>query len=81
MKEDDEADDDVISEDENPGEDRQGLLSGSGLLSSSGILPGSRLRKNILRRLSLGLVIYGVVVMVVCLSMNIFLSTRPNNEH
>lgn len=76
MKEDDdeEADVDAVSDDENSGEDQQqGLLSGSGILSSSGIIPSSRpLRKNLLRRLSLALAIYGIVVMVVCLSMNIF---------
>jgi amino acid permease len=76
MKEDDdeEAADDIGSEDENSGEEQQqGLLSGSGILSSSGILPPNRqLRKTLLRRLSLALSIYGVVVMVVCLSMNIF---------
>ena len=74
MKEDDEANDDAISDDEVSGDDQQqqGLLSGSGILSSSGILPGSRLKKTLLRRLSLALSIYGIVVMVVCLSMNIF---------
>jgi amino acid permease len=73
MKEDDEANDDALSDDEVSGDDQQqGLLSGSGILSSSGILPGSRLKKNMLRRLSLALAIYGIVVMVVCLSMNTF---------
>jgi amino acid permease len=73
MKEDDEADDDDISEDGAAAEEQQGFLSGSGLLSSSGILSGSRQwRRNLLRRLSLALTIYGVVVMVVCLSMNTF---------
>ncbi|OKL61621.1 hypothetical protein UA08_03859 [Talaromyces atroroseus] len=76
MKEDDDeiAADDIISDDENSGEDQQqGLLSGSGILSSSGILPTNRhLRKGLLRRLSLALAIYGVVVMVVCLGMNTF---------
>lgn len=72
MKEDDEANNDIVSDDENSGEEQQGLLSGSGILSSSGILPGSRLRKNLIRRLSLALAIYGIVVMVVCLGMNTF---------
>lgn len=76
MKEDDdeEAGDDISSEDENLGEDQQqSLLSGSGILSSSGILrPNRQLRKNLLRRLSLALSVYGIVVMVVCLAMNTF---------
>lgn len=71
MKEDDEAEADDLSDDGNP--DDQGLLSGSGLLSSSGILSGTRQwRKTLLRRLSLGLTIYGIMVMIVCLGMNIF---------
>ncbi|EED17562.1 amino acid transporter, putative [Talaromyces stipitatus ATCC 10500] len=75
MKEDDEANDDVVSDGEVSGDEQQQnslLLSGSGILSSSGILPGSRLKKTLLRRLSLALSVYGIVVMVVCLSMNIF---------
>lgn len=73
MKEDDEVDEDALSDDGVTGDDHQGLLSGSGLLSSSGILGGTRhWRKNILRRLSLALFVYGIVVMVVCLGMNIF---------
>ncbi|QKX63489.1 uncharacterized protein TRUGW13939_10660 [Talaromyces rugulosus] len=73
MKEDDEADDDALSDDGVPGDDHQSLLSGSGLLSSSGILGGTRhWRKSLLRRLSLALTVYGIVVMVVCLGMNIF---------
>ncbi|KUL92468.1 hypothetical protein ZTR_02558 [Talaromyces verruculosus] len=82
MKEDDEANGDVISDDEVSGDDQhQGLLSGSGILSSSGILPGSRLKKNLLRRLSLALSIYGIVVMVVCLSMNIFFHASKQADH
>jgi amino acid permease len=73
MKEDDEADDDALSDDGVPSDDHQSLLSGSGLLSSSGILGGTRhWRKSLLRRLSLALTVYGIVVMVVCLGMNIF---------
>jgi amino acid permease len=75
MKEDDEVDGDGVSDD-GAAEEQQGLLSGSGLLSSSGILSGSRQwRRNLLRRLSLALAIYGLVVMVVCLGMNIFFHT------
>lgn len=73
MKEDDEVDSDALSDDGATGDDHQSLLSGSGLLSSSGILGGNRhWRKSLLRRLSLALTVYGIVVMVVCLSMNIF---------
>ncbi|KAH8701766.1 putative amino acid transporter [Talaromyces proteolyticus] len=73
MKEDDEADDDTISDDGVSGEDHQSLLSGSGILTSSAILGGTRhQRKNLLRKLSLALTVYGIVVMVVCLVMNTF---------
>lgn len=51
-------------------EEREGLLSGSGLLSSSMILLRNNtraFRRKLLRRLSLALAIYGVVVMITCL--------------
>lgn len=57
MKEDDD-------EEEFDGNESQGLLGGVGLTSSAW-------RKSILRKLSLGLVIYGVVVMITCLVTNI----------
>jgi len=75
MKEDDEAGEDDISEDDNDAEQTQGLLlSGSGLLSSSGILANSsrQWRKSLLRKLSIALAIYGVLVMIVCLITNTF---------
>ncbi|KAI4162964.1 MAG: hypothetical protein LQ342_003475 [Letrouitia transgressa] len=56
MKEDDDEDDDSGDEDE-------GLLGGSGL-------KGGIWRKKLLRRLSLALAIYGIVVMIVCLVTN-----------
>ena len=46
------------------GNESQGLLGGVGLTSSAW-------RKGILRKLSLGLVIYGVVVMITCLVTNV----------
>lgn len=51
-------------EEEFHGNESQGLLGGGGLTSSAW-------RKNILRKLSLGLVVYGVVVMITCLVTNI----------
>ena len=53
----------------------QGLLGNSGILSLSGIslLKGTKgFRRKTLRRLSLALAIYGVVVMVTCLITNTF---------
>lgn len=44
-------------------EDNDGLLGGGGL-------KGSAWRKNILRKLSLALAVYGVVVMITCLVTN-----------
>lgn len=46
------------------GNESQGLLGGVGLTSSAW-------RKGILRKLSLGMVIYGVVVMITCLVTNV----------
>ncbi|PGH19667.1 hypothetical protein AJ80_03822 [Polytolypa hystricis UAMH7299] len=79
MKEDDEAAGDFngYSDDEDEGSADRGLLSGSGLLTTSGILGrnNKQWRKTLLRKLSLALSIYGVVVMVVCLTINtIFLA-------
>lgn len=50
-------------EDGSDADDADGLLSGGGL-------KGSAWRKNILRKLSLALVVYGVVVMITCLVTN-----------
>ena len=73
MKEDDEAEADGLSDDGDE-EAGEGLLSASGLLSSSGVIKrGTRhWRKEILRKASLTLSIYGVVVMIVCLVTNTF---------
>ncbi|EEH33086.2 vacuolar amino acid transporter 6 [Paracoccidioides lutzii Pb01] len=70
MKEDDEAEDDVSDN----GAENEGLLSASGLLLASGILGlnNRQWRKALLRKLSLSLAIYGVVVMIVCLITNTF---------
>ena len=57
------------------GEERDGLLSGSGILSSSMIMLRSNtkaFRRKLLRRLSLALAIYGLLVMIVCLITNTF---------
>lgn len=57
----------------------QGLLSNSGILSISGqsLLRRTRnWRRKILRRLSLALAIYGLLVMVVCLVTNTFFIVR-----
>jgi amino acid permease len=82
LKEDDEVAEDIDSDDghDNPGSDGedqqqgQGLLRGSGFLSSSGLWGNSTKiwRRELIRRLSLALAIYGIMVMVVCLIMNTF---------
>lgn len=62
-------------EGEGEGEEADGLLGGSGLLSSSMTLLRNNTKafqRNLLRRLSLALALYGVVVMVVCLVTNTF---------
>ncbi|KAL1953249.1 hypothetical protein VTO42DRAFT_3364 [Malbranchea cinnamomea] len=91
MKEDDEAVTDGIFDNDDDDDDGgggdaaneahgHGLLSASGLLSSSGLLPLNprHWRKALLRKLSLALSIYGVVVMIVCLVTNtFFLASNP----
>lgn len=80
LKEDDDEDAEDASDDGyNAGSDgddqqSQGLLSGSALLSSSGLWGNSTKawRRELTRRLSLALTIYGIIVMVVCLIMNTF---------
>ena len=57
MKEDD------GDEEEFDGNESQGLLGGGGFT-------GSAWRKSILRKLSVGLVVYGIVVMITCLVTN-----------
>lgn len=70
MKEDDEAGNDDFSDDD---EGHESLL-GSGILSGSGLLrrSGKNWKRRVLRKLSLALAVYGVVVMVVCLVTNTF---------
>ena len=75
MKEDDEAVDDLLSDegDENEGSgDTQDAESRP--LTNSGILgrSGRHWRKGLLRKFSLALVFYGILVMVVCLITNTF---------
>ncbi|PGH04929.1 hypothetical protein GX51_03225 [Blastomyces parvus] len=71
MKENDEVVTDDMSDD---GAEGEGLLNASGILSASGILKRNtrQWRKVLLRKLSLGLAIYGFIVMVVCLVTNTF---------
>ncbi len=64
-------DDYDADEEEDDGNEDEGLLGGSGILSRSGILK-ARFRRDVLRKLSLALAIYGVVVMIVCLVTNTF---------
>jgi amino acid permease len=61
------SDDDEDFDDEDNASEGEGLLSGSGLLRR---LPFWR--RDLLRKLSLALAIYGIVVMVVCLITNTF---------
>ena len=63
MKEDDDKDDE---QDERTGySDEEGLLGG-------GVLKVGSWRKHLLRRLSLALAVYGVIVMIVCLITNTY---------
>lgn len=66
VKEDDDGGDDDESGSESAGAAEDGLLAGHGLAASH------HWRKKLLRRMSLGLAIYGVVVMVVCLITHTF---------
>ncbi|KAJ5146364.1 Amino acid transporter transmembrane [Penicillium bovifimosum] len=69
LKEDDEVDDDLSEDD---GDEGEGSLARS-LTESGLLLRGKRhWRKALLRRLSLGLAIYGFLVMIVCLITNTF---------
>lgn len=75
MKEDDEADDISDDGDDDAEQHGQGLLSRStGSLTGSGLLrrPSRQWRRALLRKLSLALVIYGIIVMVVSLITNTF---------
>lgn len=72
LKEDDEAVDDLSDDDDDADADGEGSLARS--LTESGLLLRNtrHWRKALLRRLSLGLAMYGVLVMVVCLITNTF---------
>ncbi|ERF69178.1 hypothetical protein EPUS_01135 [Endocarpon pusillum Z07020] len=78
LKEEDDYDADIEdnhSDADAAGEERDGLLSGSGILSSSMVMLRNNtkaFRRKLLRRLSLALAIYGLLVMVVCLITNTF---------
>lgn len=75
MKEDDEAVDDFLSgddEDDLDEENTQGLLGRRLTDTSSRRCGGRAWRKGLLRKLSLGLVVYGFLVMIVCLITNTF---------
>ncbi|KIV85584.1 hypothetical protein PV11_01262 [Exophiala sideris] len=80
LKEEDDYDhedaDGVRSEDENEdGAETQTLLANSGVLSINALTRlrhSKNFRRKLLRRLSLALAIYGLVVMVTCLTMNTF---------
>jgi amino acid permease len=70
-----EEDDYDADEGDGEAQEDEGLLSGSGVLSASGILKMSNIkhfRRELLRKLSLGLAIYGVLVMITCFIMNTF---------
>ncbi|KAJ5183028.1 hypothetical protein N7492_000644 [Penicillium capsulatum] len=72
LKEDDEAADDLSDDDDPADDDGEGSLARS-LTDSGFLLRNTRhWRKSLLRRLSLGLALYGVVVMVVSLITNTF---------
>lgn len=72
MKEDDEAVDDMLSDDDDDNNDLEGgqnrPLTESAILK----LTNRHWRRGLLRKLSLGLVVYGFLVMFVCLIVNTF---------
>ncbi|KAH2040828.1 hypothetical protein KXV43_006603 [Aspergillus fumigatus] len=73
MKEDDEAVDNILSDDDNS--DENGIEGGQNLpLTDSAILrlTNRHWRRGLLRKLSLALVVYGILVMIVCLIVNTF---------
>lgn len=74
MKEDDEAIDDFLSDDDEDDLDQETAqgLRGRRLTDSSRRCGGRSWRKALLRKLSLGLVVYGFLVMIVCLITNTF---------
>ncbi|KAK2748937.1 hypothetical protein FQN57_007220 [Myotisia sp. PD_48] len=75
MKENDELATDGMSDEE----DVIDSSVGSSLLGGSGILPQAKhWRKGLIRRLSLALAVYGIVVMIVCLVTNTFFLATHN---
>lgn len=70
MKEDDEAAEGMLSDDSNDEDGEESVQARP--LTDSGILRRGKRnwRRTLLRKLSLALVVYGVVVMVVCLITN-----------
>ncbi|KAJ5718743.1 hypothetical protein N7488_004389 [Penicillium malachiteum] len=72
LKEDDEAADDMDDDDDDNEDEGEGFLARS--MTESGLLRRNtrQWRKALIRRLSLGLAAYGVLVMVVCLITNTF---------
>ncbi|PWY96399.1 hypothetical protein BO94DRAFT_552036 [Aspergillus sclerotioniger CBS 115572] len=71
MKEDDEAAEGMLSDDSNDDEDGDESAPARPLTESGILRRGTRQwRRSLLRKLSLALVVYGVVVMVVCLITN-----------
>jgi amino acid permease len=70
-----EEDDYDVDEEDGDSSEEEGLLGGSGVLSASGVLKRSNLkvfRRQLLRKLSLALAIYGIIVMITCVTMNTF---------
>lgn len=74
MKEDDEAIDDFLSDDDEDDIDQENAQSPRSrrLTDSARRCGGRSWRRALLRKLSLGLVIYGLLVMIVCLVTNTF---------
>ena len=78
LKEEDDYDADIEDSQSNTDgnvEERDGLLSGSGILSSSMMVLRKNtkaFRRKLLRRLSVALAVYGLLVMIVCLITNTF---------
>ncbi|KAF7118476.1 hypothetical protein CNMCM5793_008002 [Aspergillus hiratsukae] len=73
MKEDDEAIDDILSDDDNA--DENDIEGGQNRpLTDSAILrlTNRHWRRGLLRKMSLALVVYGILVMIVCLIVNTF---------
>lgn len=74
MKEDDEAGDDFLSDEDEDDEDPETMQGSQGhrITDSSILRCSGRWRRGLLRKLSLALVVYGLVIMIVCLVTNTF---------